>query len=462
MNDKQSRLLLGLAVALIALVALVTLVEPTKVEGEPESRTWTAIEKDLKADQIDKLELQKGEVRATFARTEDGWAMTSPKAVAADGRRLDEIADAFARIELADDLGADKLSGYGLDPAKMTVTATLKDGRTLSIAVGDDAPVGWQSYVKDGAGHARLSRARLSDTFGVDPLDLRSREMLRFSESAVTRLVLEIGPQRFDLEEDDHGWWVTAAGPVVSPRTRADESRIERSLNALRDLRAESLPSSPIPLPAVERLIRLTEGSTTLELQLGPLADGQRLAVAPLQEGAVPVRSSVLDSDLRDTIEHWLSTRLIPVRPVTVDAVEVKLGAQTLEGKRTENGWSEPKAEATLSALVAVRLNRNRPAPEPAGEPWGQIVLREGTTRLEAVDLFQVTPEGDRVARDRAGGPAFLLAQSEIQRILDGMAGITQANPDEPARPPSGMQGLEGLDLDMLGGALPPGFGAPE
>jgi len=51
---------------------------------------------------------------------------------------------------------------------------------------------------------------------------------------------------------------------------------------------------------------------------------------------------------------------------------------------------------------------------EAPGEPWGRVVLREGEARSEVVRFYQALPGGGRVARDEAGGPAFVVPTTEI------------------------------------------------
>jgi hypothetical protein len=461
MNEKQSRLLVWLAAILVGLVALVTFIEKPKEPAAEGEKEWRRLFPEVEGSAVQKLEISRGGVQATFEREGAEWKMTAPKATAADTRKVDALVDTAVKLEVADDLGADRKADFGLSPALSVIKMTLTDGRSLDLQIGGDAPVGWQGYVASGDGPVLVCRSRLSDTFDKDPTDLRTKAIIRQPKGELSAVRMAGEGQDIRLSRDDHGWWVEAtttqpatvgeaspATPLTIARSRADEDRLDRALSALDDMRVERFPDGPVLIDPVQRSIELESDQEKLSLVAGLEVEGLRLLQGPLQEGPVYARTTVLDSNFRFEPTAWLGTALLPVRAATLETLVVQLGDKRLEAKRGENGWDQKDAEGVLRALQEVRVDRRRAAASPIGEPWGTVSLVE-RGRTELIQIHQAEADGGRVIVDAAGGAPMVLPPTELQRIQDALDG--KAPPEPPPSEPGMGMGADGMpDLEML------------
>ena len=456
MDEKQTRLLVWMTGALLALVALLVLVQPPADDDEDGkwSRAWPGVE----AEAIRRIAITgraedgTAETLAVAERVDEGesgsddagkWRLVEPVRARADDEAVDRLARALAELEVGEVLEGGDPAAYGLDAPQGTVRFTLDGGEEHAVVVGDDTPVGWSSYVAlDDAKEPRTSRSRLKSKLLKAADDLRSRVVADFSPTAVSRVEIAPGDGASDeatgeiagpvvLRHDDHGWWVESGGVA----RRADGDKVHGLLRAFADLRVDRWLDGPVDLPPPALRVTITPeptggpeaaegaegaGGEPVELFLGPVEDGGRTVRGPAQPGPVRVLSSNLDDRLAGLPDALVSDRLLPVRGPTLERVDVALGEVSFAATREDGSWSDAAAETVIDALADARADRTV-AVSVAAKPWGHVELAEAN-RTERVDLYQEA-EGGRVARDAAGGPPFLVPDTEIDRLLDALGG---------------------------------------
>ncbi len=436
MEDRQSRLLLIMAVVLAALLAVLVFVEPPEgsdvdaVDGEPR---WTRVFPDVEAEAVQSLRWTHAGGEVALSRTADGWQLTAPLRGTADATRANGIAAALTRVEAADaiELSHDPAE-YGLDEGgAVRVVAETADGRTLSLVVGDDLPVGGGTYILDAAGALRPTRLPLTTTFPADGGALRAREVVRFAASAVDRVVLAGSVRSLVLEKDPHGWWVEERGapveggvaPVAAGRHRADADRVSSLLSGLQELRVTDFPGAPLALSGPGLAITVRAGGEEHTVTLGAGADGAPLVIGPALDGPAPADLGGIDRLVAAPGVAWRSRTLLPVRALTLDALRVELGGVALEASRDGLTWSDPAASRVIDALAEIQVDRGPGGlPTPTGAAWGRVRLSAGAAGVEEVELYQETPEGGRVARDLAGGDAFLVPSEAVRALEAALA----------------------------------------
>jgi len=409
MEDKQTRLLMWLGAILLALVAVILVIKPSGDKDEDDG-DFSKVFPDTEAAAVQSLTLTRGEATATITRSDSGWKMTAPTEIEADARRVDALVDSLVHLEAREPMEGAKAADFGLEPPKVKVEATLDGDKKLTLDIGADTPVGAGTYIRNATG-IRATRSKLSTTFDKDPADFRTREIVRFHASEVTRLTLT--PQEGEpvvLVSDDHGWWVGADGSL-----RADDEAVRSFLDSLLDLRVDQFGDGPIAPPAGATRVEVAMGDTTYDVEIGAIEDGKATVVGPVQPGPVIVR--VADLPLTRLAIGWASTRLVPVRMATVDSIEIHLGDTPWTAQKSDGTWAPVEGSAVLSAIGEVRVDRARPADAPRAE-WGHLTLKEGDTRTETVHLYQEV-DGGRVAREEAGGAPFVLPDTELKRLQD-------------------------------------------
>ena len=412
--ERQNRILTVLATVLLILVAIVVFGKaPEDDAGDPDAPPKRALFEGFEEDAAESLTLVNPSGTLTFAKKDGDWVMTAPKEMAVEQRRVEEIVDRFASLEVQEQGFDGELAGFGLDAAaRVEVTIGAAGGKTLTAYVGRDAPVGYRSYIADKAeGPALLASSKVGDLVRRTADDFRSREVWKVSMGSGRRIRIEESGAALVVRKDDHGWWIGDDGP------RAAERKADDWLTRAGMLRVDAFEDAADPAavglapPAGVLTVEDDAGTHTLELgtrdEAGVYArtNGQIVRLGP----------EALELLVRD---GWTADALMPVRRAQVDAIEVTLGAKSARFTKADGVWKDGagaetgKAETLLDTLFDAIADRTAAVGAP-GATWGAITLSEGTTRTEKITLGQEVGDG-RAATDAAGGPPFRVPAATI------------------------------------------------
>jgi hypothetical protein len=419
--ERQNRLLTILATVLLVLVAIAVFAKkPDEDAGDPDAPAQRDLF-ELEADTVQSLTLVNAAGSLSFAKADGAWKMTAPREGPVEERRVTEIVDRIADLKVQEKGFDGALADFGLDEAaRVTVTVGTGDGKTLTLYVGRDAPVGYRGYVAESAdGPALLASSRVSELVKRTPDDFRSKEPWKLSTATARRIRIEdtaaAGPTAVVLRKDDHGWWLGDDGP------RASTEAVDEWLSRASLLRAESFLDGVDPAtvglvaPTTSIVVEDDAGTHTLTL-------GQRdeAGVAARTDAGL-VRFGADGVDLVK-LDGWVADGLLPIRRTQLDGVDVKLGPKAAQFTRGDGGWLDaqgaetPLADALLEALEAAKADRTG-APVALTETWGAITLKEGGDRSEGLTIGQELPAGGRAAKDNAGGPPFRLPPETLTAL---------------------------------------------
>src|ERR687887_2209442 len=97
------------------------------------------------------VELRRREDTVRLARAGDGWELKSPIVARGDRARVDEALTTVltAKADREIDPKPAALGDFGLDKPAAEVTLTLKDGKTLGLALGNKTPTGVWVYARE-------------------------------------------------------------------------------------------------------------------------------------------------------------------------------------------------------------------------------------------------------------------------------------------------------------------------
>jgi hypothetical protein len=420
--ERQNRIVTILSLLLLALVAVAVLGEKPErsaddaEEGPPSERAFP----DLASSDVQQIALKRADGELAFERVDGAWRMTAPRTVAVEDRKVQEVADRFANVELTERTLSQPASAYGLDAAqRVEVVLTTSAGITHRLFVGLDAPVGYASYVsREADGSALVASSQLRDLAARSADDFRSRALLALSPGTARRIRIADGERVAVLREDDHGWWLGDEGP------RASADAVETWLSDLSAARVTAFLDDADPatlgLDAPQVSITVEDAGGSHTVRVAGRTDAEAVAVG--DEAPVRVGADVL---ALVRVSGWEDPKLLPVRRAQVDGIEVTLGGRTLKATRTDGAWktadgADVSVEALLDALAAVPADRSRSdLPAPAAD--GRIVLSEGPDRREAIVFGPTGTDGRRGARDEAGGPPFQVEQAALDAVLAAM-----------------------------------------
>jgi uncharacterized protein DUF4340 len=285
-----------------------------------------------------------GQDEVQLVRDKDGWRMTAPMAVAADGAEADTLLSSLETLE-RDEVVAESpsdLAEYGLAAPRSTVRVRLQGAaEPLVLLIGDKTPDGSAVYAREASAPRVFTvPAYVEGTFTKKPFDLRDRSVLHVQRDAVTALDIK-GPEgAYALARDDKGEW-----SFVRPlRTRAGRWSVDSLVGTLENLRMEAVaaeaatdlePFGLVP-PARTVTIGLAGGATRV-LEVGNSPSEGRHHVHVAGSPLVAVVPGALVGDLAKGMGELRAKRLLEVATYEVEGFDVEAGGTKRVHARTSS-----------------------------------------------------------------------------------------------------------------------------
>src|SRR6267143_1898573 len=97
------------------------------------------------------VELKRRDDTVRLARAGDAWELKTPVVARGDRARVDETLTTVltAKVDREIDAKPAALADFGLDTPAAEITLTLKDGKTLGLALGAKSPTGVWVYARE-------------------------------------------------------------------------------------------------------------------------------------------------------------------------------------------------------------------------------------------------------------------------------------------------------------------------
>ena len=406
-----------------AILALVTLIAGTALylrefrgadERAAAEEAGKRLFQELAADDVSAIELMTSDGEsARLERREGDWRLISPVDVPADAVNANQLATNLVNIASEKVLeGAVAPEVYGLTERARAVRFETSDGGGGTLRLGDDAPVGSETYARAGEDGAIVTvQTFRANAFDKALLDLRERRVAIFDRASVRGLEVQWPGDRVVLERnggaDDDGERWQMRTPVEA---RADAEAVDALLSALSFLRAEAFVDDPAPgdgagldPPALAISLRIQaegEAERTLRLAIGP-EEGDRRRVRGAENYLYEVGASELP--IETSVTAYRYRKLGDFTLADAVAFELELEAQegasriALRGERAEadaSGWVVSPTEmqddlATALVSEASSLEASRIAAESLGEDerraLGLVPPRTASARLRRI-----------------------------------------------------------------------------
>lgn len=413
MDDRQGRLMMGLAVALLA-VTVVSWYAPedAPVDEAATVPVWTPPEADITA-----LGVTTPEGHVELALREGSWWVTAPYTAKADATRLDGLVGDLARMAWGQPVaGADEDGGpYGLgEPPVARIEVATAQGPVATLVLGREAPAGYLTYARAADGQIVAVGGRPGRQLVGPPVEWQDHRLLDVDLARVRRLELSGPAGTLVVHGEGTRWWIEGGG-------RADPDRVDDLLTGLADLHAARFEAAP-PSPMTRHLVLGLDDGTQVRLDAGP--DGEEVPVVS-PKGEVVVRGpelAVLGAGPADVADG----SAFAVRVGSVDMLALEAGASRWEAHLDGTDWKvggvvEDSVRAFVTNLAAVRAVPASTVPS-AVEPVALTVRTSGGGVEVAVAVGPADGTGHRWARDLAGGVPYRVAESDSAPIFARLA----------------------------------------
>lgn len=212
-----------------------------------------------------KLNTENGLV--SLDKQEEHWKLTAP--VAGDAEEspvntlLSDLTSAKATEIVSD--SADDLAKYGLDKAKVGVTALLTSGGERVLSIGSKVDEQYYAKASDRPQIFKVDKA-FYDKLNVKLADLRSKDILKVNQDEVTRVQLKNPNFSLVVEPDkDHNKWL-----IKEPADKKDQEASAFKIFTPMQSKAEEVLDKTAPTiaaklakPAVVMTVSFKNGKTS-------------------------------------------------------------------------------------------------------------------------------------------------------------------------------------------------------
>jgi Domain of unknown function (DUF4340) len=426
--------LIAAAVVLAALAAALYWSNRTKPKEDAAKAAANAPPQilSLKQDDITKVDIKKkGKEDIVVSKTPKGqWVMDSPKPLGVDPDTISAVLSTLSSLKsvrLIEDK-TNNLKTFGLADPTVEVIATLKNGKSDRLLIGDDAPTGLAAYAMV-AGNPRVYTLSNSDRSNLDKglNDLRNKQLLPLDFDKLVRIELH-GPKLNLVFGSKDGQWVLQNHKEI----RVDTSKLEGVVEGIKTASLDpSLSEADQKKYAAAYAAGTPVGTVTgidgygsSELRVRKYGKDY-YATTTAAPGAYKLSDSPnsLGKYLSYNTDDFRENMLFSVGPEKIDKAELHNGLKafylTHSGK---DWWSNGKKMDTMSVdlfldwvrrLKAVNFAKVAPAAPPTIRI--SIVWRDGKNSEEA----WFTKSGDNyIARRKGDQTLYVVAGKDMSDLL--------------------------------------------
>lgn len=242
--------------------------------------------------EIQQIEIRRKHGETTVVkRNAGGWEIVSPENLRGDKDAIQSVASllgGLAADQLVDEKPAD-VAPFGLADPALKVIATKKDGRPVTLRVGDEVPTGSGNFAQlDGDPKVYTIPGWVKTGLDKTAKDLLDKRLLRFDSDKLARIEVSAKKTTAEFAKNSQNEW-----QIVKPQPfRADGWQVEDLVRRMKELKLDSLLSADdekknasafASAPSIAR-VALTDNAATQTLDVHKTKDGKYYA----KSSAVP------------------------------------------------------------------------------------------------------------------------------------------------------------------------------
>jgi hypothetical protein len=412
---------------------------------------------DLDQDAVAGIEIRGLEGRVRLERVDDEWHLREPLDFPADPSKVNSALGSLANLVADRRLAADEVDPreYGLNEPAVEVELRSDEGVIVSLAVGDEMPLGSKRALRlDSGAEILLASGWFVNDLDREVDDWRSREVVDVVADQVAALEVEAGVDHIRAVQINDEWRLLRPLEDV-----ADGDHLGSVISDLNSLRIEEFLDGVVDpaelgleAPEYEITVIRTDGGEPLRLDLGATREG---------EGGTDVACRRGESEYfwaRDSVRTRLSKAPVLWRSKKVGAFEnwdaeslvLDRGGGTVALDRIEGLWRFADGGEANSVEVQDRLSKlgkleaqdfDLVAPITSEMGRAEVVMRaaddESEPRALKFSFFEPLTEGGR-AMVRVSGRDTIMGvdTAEVDKILGDFEALHPEQPQEPAAEP--------------------------
>jgi len=375
---------------------------------------------------------KKGGAAVVLQKTGNDWRLTEPKSYPVDTDSVTSFLQSVSSVDadsVVEDRPAD-IAQFGLAQPSVTVTLTMKDGKTRTLLIGDDAPTGGDVYAKTENSpkvYALASYTKTSLDKGVN--DFRDKRLLTFNQDKLTSVELDTQGQQIEFAKNNQNDW-----QIVKPKPmRADGLQVEELVRKLKDAKmdlsasaddlkkADAAYASGTPVGTA----KVTDANGTQELTVRK-KDNDYYAKSSAVEGAYKVTSE-LGEGLAKSLDDFRNKKLFDFAYTDPNKIEMQDGAKHYLFTRTGEDWFQNgKKMDPISVQSFIDKLRDLSAAkfvDTGTAPAATITITVVSNDNKRSEKVNIGKSGDNWLASREGEPTIYQLDAKAVQDLQTAAG---------------------------------------
>jgi Domain of unknown function (DUF4340) len=408
------------------------------------------------------VEIKRRDDTLKLARVGDGWELKSPVTARGDRARVDEMLTTVltAKIDREIDPKPAALADFGLDKPAADLSLTLKDGKTVGLALGNKSPTGVWVYGREAGKPAVVALPDSVLREATKPAsDFRDRTIVSLDRKEVSGFDVTTDGETVSVAHAGDAWRITKPKELPADTDTVGDMFEKLTAAKVKDFVAES-PSSRAPY-GLDHPLRLAihtgkdKDRATRTLLVGR-TDAEKKGVYAMRDGESSVL--LLPEDVVKAIPRTVAVlrdkQLVAVDRDKVTRVDVESPKGSVTLTRDKDRWSitapqalpadQVEAGAMLTRLREVRaqafLSDDASAiPRVLAKPTVKLTLTEQgrppTTVLLAPSSEQRGGAASAYAAVAGRGPVVLVdakVLNDLGRSADDLRDHTLFSRVEP------------------------------
>lgn len=411
-------------------------------------------------DRVDKLfaTLDQSKVKRVVVQNPQGvfeilkeketWKLVKPLADEANAGAVTSLLGSLASLKAERTFKASevKLADYGLASPSLQVSVTDEAGKTCTLKLGNDLPLGSQrAAMTDGSAVYIVNKVVASDVEkGLS--GWRSDQLVQVAAGEVAALTITHSGQRVALSHTGNLWRLT--DPVAD---LADRERAEGLLADLGGARIKEFVDTPPPLRELGldprgldlTVVRRGENAAPIQLDFGTrrTKDGVEQIACKRGDRVLWVEAKGIEKATAN-LADWRARKLVAVESWDQDKLEIEAGGSKAVMERKDGEWKAGSTDLDFNTVNSrlVLLGELQvqafDQPTPTGVARGRVkVVSSAGTESEAT-FFPGAVAGQALAVVKGRTGAMIVEETKVKELLADPAALVRPTPTAaPATP---------------------------
>jgi len=396
-------------------------------------------------DQFQQIDLaKKGGDTTELSKAGGSWKIVQPKPLSADQDSVASLVTSLASLSsdrLIEDKASD-LSSYGLTAPSEQVKITEKNGKIVTLLIGDDTPTGSGTFAKvEGDPRVFSIASYIKSSLDKSSKDLRDKRLLTFNSDKLTRVDLTAKGQSMEFGKNNQNEW-----QILKPRPlRADGLQVDELVRKLKDAKMDVSVTDEDAKKAVAgfstgtrvAVASVTDSNGTQEIEVRKDKDKNYYAKSSAVEGIYKVISDFgegLDKSLDDFRNKklfdfgWNDPTKLEIHNGTAQATYQKSGEKWMSGAKP---MDSPSIQALVDKLRDLTSTKFLDAGSAASIFEATVTSNDGK-RVEKVSIWK---QGDKYYAKREGEPTVYELDTKAVEDLQKAAGdVKESQPQKSGK----------------------------